>query len=196
MSTPHYFIIRNDVNDEFKILHNDSDEVKLQKQTMKKRSFAIYNEQTKSWTMQLPHWFTNSLNEDKSILIESFVYFKPDGTSDIGTTIHSPTLIDGEFSQFDYMIGLSVTGINRQFPIKSKPLEIEFYFKDYLSNERLENTELFEQQETDEDGNNLYYILDGVTGEILGKTTDVTDYPVVVHVKKSVSFIIQCQLIC
>ena len=196
MSAPHYFIIRNDVNDEFKILHNDSDEVKLQKQTMKKRSFAIYNEQTKSWTMQLPHWFTNSLNEDKSILIESFVYFKPDGTSDIGTTIHSPTLIDGEFSQFDYMIGLSVTGINRQFQIKSKPTEIEFYFKDYLSNERLENTELFEQQETDENGNNLYYIYDGVTGEILGKTTDVTDYPVVVHIKKSVCFIIQCQLIC
>jgi hypothetical protein len=105
--------------------------------------------------MQLPHWFTNSLYDDKSILIESFVYFKPDGPSDIGTTVHSPTLIDGSFAQFDYMIGLSTTGINRQFSIASKPTEIEFYFKDYLSDERLMDTEDIEEIKTDDEGN--YY---------------------------------------
>ena len=195
MSKPHYFIIRNDVNDHYKILDSDSDEIKLQKQTMKERTYAIFNSETKTWSMKLPHWFTNSLNEDKAILIESFVYFKPDGTSDIGTTVHSPTLIDGDYSQFDYMIGLSTTGINRQFSIASKPLELEFYFKDYLSDERLIDTEDVEEIKTDEDGNYLYYKTDEESGEMT-ETTEPTDNPVKIISKKNICFIIQCQLIC
>ena len=195
MSTQHYFIIKNDVNDQFKILDSDTYETKLEKLTLKKRTFATFNEITRSWTMQLPHWFTNSLNDDKAILIESFVYFKPDGTSDIGTTVHSPTLIDGSFAQFDYMIGLSTTGINRQFSIASKPTEIEFYFKDYLSDERLMDTEEIEEIKTDDEGNYLYYKEDPQTGEMI-ETTEETDTPVKIIVKKNICFIIQCQLIC
>lgn len=195
MSTQHYFIIRNDIGDHYKILETDSESDKLQKQYLKRRTYAIFNEQTKHWTMQLPHWFSNSSNEDKSILIESFVYFKPDGTSDIGTTVHSPTLIDGEFSQFDYMIGLSTTGINRQFPISGHPLELEFYFKDYLSDDILNETEDIEEIKTNENGEYLYYKTDLETGETI-ETTEETSNPVMVINKKPVCFIIQCQLIC
>ena len=93
------------------------------------------------------------------------------------------------------MIGLSTTGINRQFPILSKPLELEFYFKDYLSDERLIDTEEIEEIKTDENGNYLYYKIDSETGEMI-ETTEETNEPVIINVKKNICFIIQCQLIC
>ena len=186
----HYFIIRNDVTNYYNISEHDSEIARQYKETMRARNFAIYNSSTRHWTINLPSFFWNSSNPNKCIVVESFQYYKPDGSCDIGTTFHSNTLIDTDFSQFDNMIGLSTLGINRTFPISNKPQQIEFYFKDYLSNECLEETELMSEQKINEEGKLLYYDDDG------NETTEETVSPVIIEVQKPVSFIIMTKLIC
>ena len=128
-----------------------------QKRMAQQREYAIYNSSTGHWTMDLPHWFTQSEYEWKNITVESFTYFKPDGTLDLGTTFHSNTLSDGQFAQFDHMICLANDGVERTFFVDAKDTQIEFWFKDYLSEETLPELETFSVQKKDENKNPLYW---------------------------------------
>ena len=184
------FIIRNDISDMYKIYEYDSAYTVKLKRELKRRDFAIFDSETKHWTMQLPHFFYESPNEYKTLTIESFTYFKPDGSADIGTTLHSPTLVDGSYSQFDNMIGLSTAGIYKTFHISNNPDHIEFYFKDYMSNTCLNDSETIIEQKMNESGEYLYLDDDG------NETTNVTRNPVLIEVEKKVAFIIMCKLVC
>ena len=194
-----YFIIRNDVSNYYNISERDSPETRSYKETLRARNFAVFDYGRNQWIFEFPHWFWNSENENKSITIESFQYYKPDGTSDIGTTLHSETLIDGNYSQFDNMIGLSAINLNRTFTIANKPQFLEFYFKDYLSNERLGETEIVTIQKTNDNGDLLYYDKDGnETTESFSKTesTYKNNNAVMIDIERPVSFIIMARIIC
>ena len=164
------FIIRNDIWDTYKILDTDDLDTQARKIEMRQRSYATYDEETKTWTMRLPHWFTDSDYEEKCMRIDTFSYFKPDGTADIGTTLHSDTLVDSEFSQYDDMIGLSTDDVDRIFFIKDKPDYVRFWFKDYMSLENLEESEMIEEQKKNEKGELLYE-------EVVPSITKVTSRP-------------------
>lgn len=156
-----YFYITNDPNPEStKILDDDSEEVIRSKeiqQKIKDKMYATFDEDTKLWSIPLPDFFRNSSSKHKSIYIESFQFFNAKGQSDIGTTIHSPSLMDGNFSQFDNIVGLATLGIDRFFPIQSNMDKIEFFFADYMNyQERLPAEEIIEQEKTDDEGNVLY----------------------------------------
>lgn len=151
------FIIRNDIGEKYKILETDSESVRNYKKIQGERLYAIYNKEKKMWSMKLPYWFVDSTNPNKCIQIESVSYYKPDGTADIGTTFHSPTLFDGTYNQFDYMVGLCSVGIYRTFRVSARCQTIEFFFRDYMDDENLSETEEIQQQKTDENGDLLYY---------------------------------------
>ena len=153
-----YFIIKNDVGNHYPIdEENDDESTKKYKIEQKMKEYAVFDPQTKHWKMRLPHWFTQSEYEYKVITLESFSYFKADGTLDLGTTFHSPTLSDAEFAQFDHMISLANDGIQRSFFIDGKNNYIDFWFKDYLDEECLSDVETYTVQKTDEFGNKLYW---------------------------------------
>ena len=190
MSLERYFIIRNDATNYYNISDNDTSAVRSLKEQLQARNFAIYNPVNRHWTMQLPNFFWNSPDPYKSIVIENFQYYKPDGTCDIGTTFHSPTLIDGDFAQFDNMIGIASLSINRVFPISGKQPYLEFYFKDYMSDECLEDGEIVQEQKRNENGELLYY------NRLMEETTNENSHPVMIDVKNPVSFIIMAKLIC
>ena len=156
--TEKYFIIKNDVGNHFEILETDDDITRAKKTELKRQHYAIYDESTRHWTMQLPHWFTESEYEFKNITIESFTYFKPDGTLDLGTSFHCKNLTDGDFSQFDHMICLANDGVERTFYIDSKEQNLEFWFKDYLNeDENLTDKEEYHIHVKDEEGTLLYW---------------------------------------
>lgn len=152
-----YFIIKNDVNDNYKILETDNPVQAYEKRLAHQREYAIYDSSTGHWTMELPHWFTQSEYEWKNITVESFTYFKPDGTLDLGTTFHSNTLSDGQFAQYDHMICLANDGIERTFFLDAKDTSIEFWFKDYLTEQNLPENETLTVQKKDSNGNLLYW---------------------------------------
>lgn len=154
------FIIRNDIGEKYKINENDSESVRNFKKIQSERLYAIYDKDKKMWSMKLPYWFVDSTNPNKCIQIESVSYYKPDGTADIGTTFHSPTLFDGTYNQFDYMVGLCSVGIYRTFRIGARCQTIEFFFRDYMDDENLGDTEVITEQKTDENGELLYYKYD------------------------------------
>ena len=77
-----YFIIRNDVSNYYNISERDSPETRSYKETLRARNFAVFDYGRNQWIFEFPHWFWNSENENKSITIESFQYYKPDGTSE------------------------------------------------------------------------------------------------------------------
>ena len=142
--TERYFIIKNDVTNKYEILDTDTDEERRYKQLAHQREFAVFDPDSKTWTMQLPQWFSESEFEDKALIMESFFYYKPDGTMDLGTSLHSPTLSDGDFHQFDNMICMANDGIERTFYIDSRTRELHFWFRDYMSEENLSDHEVFE----------------------------------------------------
>lgn len=156
-----YFYITNDPNPETtRIDPGDTEEVKKEKQMqqmLKDRIYATFDESTKMWSIPLPDFFRNSTNPNKSIYIESFQFFNAKGQSDIGTTIHSPSLMDGNYSQFDNIVGLATVGINREFPIQSNLDKIDFFFADYMDyTQRLPAVEYDEIQKVNEYNLPLY----------------------------------------
>lgn len=151
------FIIRNDIGGKYQINKDDSESEINYKKSQEKRFYATFNKDKNMWQMELPYWFVDSTNPNKCIQIESVSYFKPDGTADIGTTFHSPTLFDGKFNQFDYMVGLCSVGIYKMFQISSRCSTLEFFFRDYMNDENLDELEPITEQKKDEDGNLLYY---------------------------------------
>lgn len=94
---------------------------------------STYNENTQTWTCELPLFFTDNPPEYREIVIETFIYFRPNGTSDIGSTFHSADLFDCEYVQpeLDYFIGLSGTTIAGTYSLNSRKRNLEFWFKDY-----------------------------------------------------------------
>ena len=95
----------------------------------------LYNEKTQTWSVKLPEYFVNNGPDYREIKINHFIYFRPNGTSDIGTTFHSEDLLDGEPNQaeMDYFIGVSGNSIGGIYKINSRRNTLEFWFKDYLN---------------------------------------------------------------
>ena len=101
---------------------------------------AVYNENTGHWYVDLPDDFVNT-HRDRKITVINFSYFvitKPRtttlNTNIEFTSLHSPTLIDGNFNQYDnYICGLcknyTYNTIYKSYPIKTRPQGIEFWFK-------------------------------------------------------------------
>lgn len=106
-------------------------------------SNSTYDPVTKTWSVDLPTFFTNSRSSEKMISIDLFHYFKGDGTLDIGTSFHSPTLLDGNYQQMDYFVTISLFGsaIGRRYKITSHPQKIIFFMRDYNNSDNLEMNE-------------------------------------------------------
>lgn len=166
------FIIRNDIGGKYQINKNDSESERNYKKSQEKRFYATFNKDKNMWQMELPYWFVDSTNPNKCIQIESVSYFKPDGTADIGTTFHSPTLFDGKFNQFDYMVGLCSVGIYKMFQISSRCTTLDFFFRDYMNDENLDEKEPITEQKKDDDGNLLYYIYKKADDEYVTEETN------------------------
>ena len=94
-----------------------------------------YNESNQTWTIELPRFFTDNGPDFRQIRIEQFTYFRPDGTSDIGTTFHSEDLFDGSYSQpeLDYFVGVAANSINGLYTLQSRRRTLTFWFKDYYN---------------------------------------------------------------
>lgn len=102
---------------------------------------AKYNKITGTWTIDLPEEFCNSNNIHKSITVLNLIYYsttKPYTNDFAGnfvfTSLHSPTLCDGNLSQNDYYItcltkNYTYTVTHKNYPIKSRIRELEFWFK-------------------------------------------------------------------
>lgn len=178
-----YFFITNDPHESDWIIDNDdTEELKNAKniiRQIRQREYAQFDETRNVWSIPLPDFFRNSTSDYKSLYIESFQYFNPKGQSEIGTTFHSPSLLDGNWSQFDGVIGLATLGINREFPMKTKIDKIEFFFRDYLDlTKNLPKEEGVEVQKTDEFGDLIY--LKEVADEE-NETTDETAFPIMIE---------------
>lgn len=102
-----------------------------------------FNENTGMWKFELPREFTNSKHPNKQITIMNFMYYgrvdPPTENITVNleyTTLHSPTLCDGNFNQDNYIATLCYTynTVFKTYPIKSNPQFIEFYFKDVDDN--------------------------------------------------------------
>lgn len=186
--TETYFIIKNDVTGMYKINEDDPQDIKISKYIGQMREFATFDQDTKTWRMQLPKWFCESEFENKALILESFYYYKPDGTMDLGTSLHCPLLCDGQFSQHDNMICMANDGVERIFYIDGRINEIEFWFKDYLSNENLNDHEEFYEQKTNDKGQPLYYLKIDSTAKVsfipkYKKPMNENDFPVLVPLK-------------
>ena len=81
----------------------------------------------------MPDFFVNNRADYRQIVIQSFIYFRPNGTSDIGTTFHSSDLYDQEYSQseLDFFVGLSGTSIAGTYTLNTRRRKFTFWFKDY-----------------------------------------------------------------
>ena len=53
---------------------------------------STYNEISQTWSCELPLFFTDNPAEYREIVIDTFIYFRPNGTSDIGIRKASPAL--------------------------------------------------------------------------------------------------------
>lgn len=91
------------------------------------------------WKFKLPEDFVNSRSPVKSIKLINFLFYCASipNTAGINTTIdfttlHSPTLCDGNYNQDYYIATLCYTynTYHKIFPIKTQPQYLEFYFKD------------------------------------------------------------------
>ena len=96
---------------------------------------CTYNESDQTWTIDLPQFFTDNEADYRQIKIEQFIYFRPDGTSDLGTTFHSEDLFDGNYNQpeLDYFIGVSGNSINGLYTLQTRRRTLTFWFKDYYN---------------------------------------------------------------
>lgn len=104
-----------------------------------------FNSTTKTWSIELPTFFTENLYQDRIIKIETFIYFKPNGSSDLGTSFHCPDLFDGDYDQMNFLIGLSGTSIEGEYILNTRKRNLEFWFCDYTDlNTKCDNTEPIE----------------------------------------------------
>lgn len=102
------------------------------------------NPDTGVWKIELPQEFVNSRSINKAINVLNFQYTCGYTTS-LGsniqtrlieaidyTTLHSPTLCDGNYNQDNYICMLCYTynSVYKTYPIKTNPQYLEFYFKD------------------------------------------------------------------
>ena len=103
------------------------------------KEYCTLDESTGIWRYKLPDDFTYSRSPGKKITVMNFMYYgtwvpRTDGLySQIDyTTLHSPTLHDGNFNQDNYICTLCYTynTVFKTFPIRSQPQYLEFYFKD------------------------------------------------------------------
>ena len=99
------------------------------------RHNSKYNEANKTWTVELPQFFTENEADYRQIKINQFIYYTPNGCSDLGTTFHSEDLFDGEFNQpeLDYFIGVSGNSINGLYTLQTRRRTLTFWFKDYVT---------------------------------------------------------------
>lgn len=122
-----------------------------------------FNENDRTWSIDLPEFFYNNAVDYRQISISTFIYFRPNGTSDVGTTFHSADLYDLEYNQpeLDYFCGMSGTTISGVYTLNSRKRALTFWFKDYKNmNERYGKTEFYNNPETGEDveGNVSFFI--------------------------------------
>ena len=112
---------------------------------------AKFNDVTERWSVELPLFFTDNGADFREMRINHFIYYRPNGTSDIGTTFHSEDLFDGEYSQseMDYFIGVSGTSIGGVYKLNSRKRTLEFWFKDYSNMDQHYGPE---EEYTDEKG--------------------------------------------
>lgn len=96
------------------------------------------NPDTGVWTFKLPDDFVHSRSPQKRITVLNFMYYAtyvprtgPNTIQIDFTTLHSPTLCDGNYNQ-DYYIGTlcyTYNSVFKTYPIKSNPQYLDFYFK-------------------------------------------------------------------
>lgn len=96
---------------------------------------CTYNENNQTWSVQLPNFFTENKADYRQIIINTFIYYRPDGTCDVGTSFHSSDLFDCNYTQpeMDFFIGLSGTTISGTYTIQSRNRTLTFWFKDYMN---------------------------------------------------------------
>ena len=112
-----------------------------------------YDPVSQTWSCDLPLFFTENPAEFRQIQINTFIYFTPNGVSDVATTFHSADLFDCEYSQseLDYFIGMSGTTIGGTYSMNSRKRTLTFWFKDYLNlDQRYGETEQYIDSETQE----------------------------------------------
>ena len=122
-----------------------------------------YNSNDKTWTVELPQFFTENEADYRQIKITSFIYYTPNGCSDVGTTFHSEDLFDGEYNQpeLDYFVGVSGNSINGLYTIQSRRRTLTYWFKDYRDLDyRYGATEFYKDPETGDtvEGEVRFYI--------------------------------------
>ena len=98
-----------------------------------------FDETTKRWTVELPQFFTDNDADYRQIKINHFIYYTPNGCSDLGTTFHSEDLFDGNYNQpeLDYFIGVSGNSINGLYTLQTRRRTLTFWFKDYVTLEHI-----------------------------------------------------------
>ena len=80
------------------------------------RHNSKYNEANKTWTVELPQFFTDNEPDYRQIKINQFIYYTPNGCSDLGTTFHSEDLFDADLSRPLFLIvGGEKRGISKVF---------------------------------------------------------------------------------
>lgn len=105
-----------------------------------------YDEKNKTWSIDLPQFFVENEADYRQIKINQFIYYTPNGSSDIGTCLHSEDLFDGEFNQpeLEYFVGVSGNSINGLYTLQTRRRTLKFWFSDYINTgKRLGNTEKY-----------------------------------------------------
>lgn len=95
-----------------------------------------FDNDTGIWKFKLPDNFMNSRSDSKKITVLNFMYYATyipsTGPLQIDyTTLHSPTLCDGNYNQDNYIATLcyNYNTVFKTYQIKSNPQYMEFYFK-------------------------------------------------------------------
>lgn len=115
---------------------NNKTYVKLSKE------YCELNPDTGMWRFKLPDDFVNSRSTRKAISVLNFMYYAtwvPRTEQYINidyTSLHSPTLCDGNYNQDNYIATLCYTynSVFKTYPIRTNPQYLEFYFKDTENN--------------------------------------------------------------
>ena len=107
------------------------------------KEYCELNPDTGVWRFKLPDDFVYSRSPNKKITVMNFMYYAtyiPRNDNDFinidYTTLHSPTLCDGNYNQDNYISTLCYTynTVYKTYPIRSQPQYLEFYFKDTENN--------------------------------------------------------------
>ena len=108
-----------------------------------KKEYCTLNEATGMWSFKLPDDFVNSRSTAKRITVMNFMQYATwiprteNQTIQIDfTTLHSPTLCDGNYNQDNYIGTLCYTynTVFKTYSIRTNPQYLEFYFKDTENN--------------------------------------------------------------